>query len=562
MAITTVKHVDIFIAIYRDFKRVGQRFVKGKRADLFATAMRVLEMMRKEQIKKLVASGLDEDSLTEEQLGFAMTWELFCERAIGHYGRRSFEGIIGAILEAKVALRRYVECHRRKKPEGGEELILVCDESGVPYTYSTIGEAREQRKSGGEIINYFYFNAGAVNDLIKEIYHLASPTPPPDGNPGPKGTKNGGAQQVGTSSVDVLHVEQPPAGENNSARVGNKQTVLFSTQNISQVSQNCEGTPSQKTRRYHSTDTPSQPAVSTGSQNCETPPRKNTEKGSQNCEAKARKTASNKNNKKESLELPEEIILNSARAIDPLSFSQFDFSQTITPEVVLQLGRMLYAPLPARYRTELDKEKAYARLESAAQALANMPSAHEIGLRNLAATMAYQADESSPCSWRAQCREKYNNPGFVPRLWNLESETVLRRMTQERERVGWWPEYLPNQTGLVESPPVIDLAELAGIDQAERIGMDASTTQIVEDWLKPQLEPHGYQIIPRRVGPTRARGYCIEVRYEHEDGSQRGLRFYRFDDWDLIIEADGVAPMGSLEFVRHLSEAVRRAWVA
>jgi hypothetical protein len=544
MAITNVKSVDNKFVMYRrQFQRIGKYFTRGQRAKLFGLTVQMLEDLRKKQITRLQAQGIAEEEITEDMLGIVITWEFLCQCSDNHFSRRAFENIVPVLIETGVVRRCYVECHRNKEGDH-EDLELVTDEQGRPYTYATIDQAREQRRDGGDIVNYFYLNAKAVNDVLDKIYELRAPHQPlPPTSPPNTSHEKGPRQPSGDRSAE---------GRENHEREG-KSGASSSCQTITHPTQNCEGIGTPKTQK-------SSFGVfqeNTGTQNCEGGSRNSAREGSQACGGNPRKTASNKNNNKRE-EITEDITLNSARAIDPLSFSQFDFSQAITPEVVLQLARMIYAPLPARYRTELDKEKAYARLESAGQALANMPSAHEIGLRRLAATMAYQADESSPCSWRAECRKKYNNPGFIPRLWNLESETVLRRMNQERERVGWWPEYLPQHTGLVESPPVIDLAELAGIDQAERIGMDANTTQIVEDWLKPQLEPHGYQIIARRVGPTRARGYCIEVRFQQEDGSQRGIRFYRFDDWDLIVEADGVAPIGSLEFVRYLGEAVRQ----
>lgn len=588
MAITHVKHVDTFHIIYKQYKRIGKQCakLKGKRTILFASACRVLELMREEQIKMLIASGIAEDDITDDKLGFVMTWDLFSQRADGHYSARSYEDIIQMVLDAGAASRLYVECHRCKDEDGQVELIPVCGEDGRPITYRTFDEAWAKRRSRGEVVNYYFFNATEVNNLTKAIYGQPTPTPPqptPDGDRpgGKKRTQKGGAQRD-PQSGDV-HAEQPPTSDN-AAREGNLRTES-SSENIAHGSQNCEPISTQQAQRYQASATPSQNCESSkrdpvtigrqqhrqdipGSQNCEGNPGNPAREGSQNCGGKARKTASNKNLIKGKQESLEEIIISAPRAIDPLLFSQFDFSQQITSDVILQLARLLYVPLPACYKSELDKEAAYAKEASTAQALAEWPIVRTMGLRRLAATMAYHADEASPCRYRAFCRAgdsktgRRANPGLPMRLHQLASETILRKMSDEMDAARWWPDYLPRGTGLVETPPEVDLAELAGIDAYERIGMDRETCQAVEDALTGLLVPYGYGVEHRRVGATRARGYAIVVRYTHEDGTPRSLRFYRPDEWDLIVEADGIAPIGSLEFVRHLRDAVQRGQVA
>ena len=565
MAITHVHHVDIFHIIYKHYKRIGRLYanLKGKRTDLFASALRVLELMREEQIRLLLASGIAEEDIIEEMLGFAMTWEHFQERSAEHYSRRSFEGIIEAVLTSGAAHRCYVECHRHKKEDGREELVLVRGDDGQLLAYPTIEEARENRRCGGDVINFFHFNAKVVNDLTAAIYsHVAPPPQPPTTPGGDDTTKRRGAQrdQTGKVRTNSPTAEQPPITEKpNAAREGKSRAGLpsGSEENIAQGSQFCEGAGTPKTQIYHS--------GGGGSQNCEGNPGKTAREGSQNCETPPRKTASNKNKNpiKHLLESPKEIIISAPRAIDPILVAQFDFSQPVTPTAIRQLSRILLPPLPPTYKTEEDKEAAYAQVEAAAQTLASKPLVHQAGLRHFACLLAYQGDEASPCEWRAYCRGK--NAGFVPRLWHLENEMVMWKMHQEMEGRDWWPAYLPQPTGLVETPPEIDIAELAGIDSYERVGMDAETAQTVADWLTEMFTRHeyGYEARLCPISLNLNRGYAIEVWFEHEDGTRRVLRFYQFDDWDLIVDAHEAASWASLDFVRHLSAALhQRAQVA
>lgn len=560
MAITTVKHCDRFFALCQEFQLIGQRFVRGKRADLFAWAVRVLEMARKAQIDFLISCGRPEESITEDMLGFPLTWKLFSERAQRHYSPRSFESIIESVINAGVASRYYVECHRRKRRGGGEELILVGDERGRPVLYATLEEAMENRISDGEVINYFYLHATTVNTMIEEIYGLSKPAPQPPTAP------TGGIPKPGKGDAQRTPAEQSPGEENQSVREGNSETdQVFSVETIPQGSHFCEGTGTPKTRRYQKFQS-SQSADGAGLQICEGNARRFARQGSQIYEGNPRKSASNKNNNKIGKESTEEnnLISVSRHAVDPLLLSQFDFSQPITQESVLQLARLIYPPLPVCYKSELDKEAACAKEAAAAQAIAEWPLSQNLGLRHLAATMIYQVDESSPCGLRAYCRKgdpargRAPNPGLPMRLCQIKSEMVLYKMSQERADAGWWPEYLPHNYQLVESPPEIDLAELAGIDLYERVGMDRQTCQDVLAWLSDLLIPHGYEIRSVPVGPRAIRGYAIEVWYAHEDGGSRALRFYSFDQWELILKVEESAPLGSPEFVRCLSEALRQ----
>ncbi|MGH2506050.1 MAG: hypothetical protein ACRDHZ_01300 [Ktedonobacteraceae bacterium] len=518
--IATIQHVDTFWAIHEDFKRVGRRFVgQSKRATLFADALHVLELIRKAQVKRLLASGLSEDQISEGQLGFALTWEQCVRWSKGHHSKRSFESIFASVVDSGVARRFYVECHR-KRVGGHEEIEVVHGADGQPVLYATIEEARANRREGGDVVNYVFFNCQAVNALIREIYGIAS---------------SESQEQPDAKPRDARKVSAPAEAP------------------ASQPVQSCEGTPVQKPPKSPAKTT----RVTQPAQSCEPGDRKVAREGSQLCEGNPSKVASNKNNKeKEESLLKELIIISATRAI---ALSQFDFSQRTTHETIKQLAQLMYAPLPARYRTEADKEAAHARIDAAALALATMPQVAGLGLRTLAAIMAYQADETSPCGWRDYCRKSYNNPGFVPRLWHLESELVLHKTIQEFSDSGWWPVYLPRMTGLVETPAAIDLAELAGVAPSERIGMALETAQDFAAWLADLLVPHGYEVQWSRVGPSDERGYSVEIYFAHEDGSRRALRLYHFDQWEVVLQAEAEAPIGSSGFVQCLAEAVQRA---
>lgn len=558
MAITHVTYTDTFVMIRRQFTRIGRYCgVKGKRADLFSTAVHVLDMERKYQIILLQNQGVSEEDLTEEMLGFALTWRQFADLANHHYCERSFEEIIKEVVKAKVARRYYVECHRERGGYNGREaLTLVRDEAGQLRLYKTLEEAQDSRLEGGEIVNYFFFDPGEVNDLTAKVYNLPRP---PDSGPGSRknGHKNGGAQHV--SSADG-HVEQPPAEMKTSAQVGNFTTDFsISGEMISQGSQNCEGLSTESYQNSQNSQEVEKGSQKNrgggadgnqGSQNCTATPRKFAGQGSQNCEGNPRKFASNKNSNKETIESTEEVITNGASGAIALALSQFDFSQPITTEAIDQLARLCYP---------LMKEAALAHATTSARTLAESGVVARIGLRALAANMLYHVDESSPCRWRPWCRDTYKKPKLAMRPWQLESETVLWKMHQEREEAAWWPDILPSPTGLVEVPPEIDLADLAGIDQYERVGMDGELAAQLVDGLADMFARlnYPYEAKHQRVSPLDDRGYAIEVWYER-DGTRRVIRFYDAYDWDLIVDAQEQTTWGSLEFVRYLREAVRR----
>ena len=124
------------------------------------------------------------------------------------------------------------------------------------------------------------------------------------------------------------------------------------------------------------------------------------------------------------------------------------------------------------------------------------------------------------------------------------------------DQLDWWPEYL--KPVACETPPDIDLAELAGVEPHERFGMDRQTALEMEVYLAGLLTPHGYVVRRWSLGRLRAdeRGYAIEVWFKHEDGSSRILRFYSPEQWDWVVQADEVAPLGTLDFVEYLSHLV------
>ncbi|HEX7734697.1 MAG TPA: hypothetical protein VF458_07535, partial [Ktedonobacteraceae bacterium] len=125
MAISYVAYTDNFVMIRRQFTRIGHFCgIKGKRADLFSTAVHVLDMGRKYQINQLKGQGTSEENLTEDMLGFALTWDRFADLANHHYCPRSFEGMIEEVIRAGIARRYYVECHVWKT-NGREDLTLV-----------------------------------------------------------------------------------------------------------------------------------------------------------------------------------------------------------------------------------------------------------------------------------------------------------------------------------------------------------------------------------------------------------------------------------------------------
>lgn len=568
--ITQVRHCDKFFALYRDFQRVGQRFVRGKRADLFAATLRVLETMRKSQIEFLKSNGRPEEDITEDMLGFPMTWKLFSEGSQRHYSPRSYESIIEKVVESGVAHRCYVECHRRKT-EDGEELILVGDERGRPITYATIDEARAQRSalfgedetlkcSGGDFISYFYFNATAVNDLFKEIYHLSDPPPTPGGPGGlVPGHKNGSAQHVPSGDG---HAEQPPREKSSSAQVGNFTTDLsFSREMITQGSQKCEGISPESCQNSQDAGKPSQKGPgggadgNQGSQNCAPTPRKNTAQGSQNYEGNPRKTASNKNNKEEGLELPEENnSISAGRAIDPLLFAEFDFSQAITPNIILQISRLIYTPA---------KEAAQAKDIATAQAMAEWPQTRELGLRELVAAMAYQVDESSPCRLRAYCRNgdpargRPANPGVQMRLNQIKSEMVLYKLHHEREQCDWWPSWLPRAASASPEPPasevqVIDLAELADIPTDQRQGM---TRDAALDLMASIRE-----ILPAKEFPNVFVDFGSVARFQRQRGyyvifspvAGLDIKMYSHDDWRAVASNAAWLEIDIGEFISNL----------
>src|SRR5579885_673648 len=299
MALNYVKYIDTFFMLRRQYTRIGQHCgIRGKRADLFSSAVRVLEMRRSEQIELLKKRGMAEEDITEEMLGFPMTWELFAERAAYHYSARSFETIIEDVIRAGVARRFYVECHKPKRKDRKEELRLVRDENGQLTLYETFEEAWNNRRDRGEIVQYFFFSPQVVNDLTAEAYHFPKPPDP---------ERAADEQKESTLQVppsDGVLVECPL--ENKSARVGNKHTEVFSCSSISQGSQFCE--PPTHMPAQISQEQP-------GSRNCELSPldkqkscwnaapnvRQGSQfreergaaptKGSQNCEGKARNFA-------------------------------------------------------------------------------------------------------------------------------------------------------------------------------------------------------------------------------------------------------------------------------
>lgn len=102
----------------------------------------------------------------------------------------------------------------------------------------------------------------------------------------------------------------------------------------------------------------------------------------------------------------------------------------------------------------------------------------------------------------------------------------------------------------------IDLAELVGIAEVHRVGMDEALAIEWETYLNSTLPDHGYFILLHRVGTfPDYRGYAVQV---HWDGWEHFLRFYEPEQWDCILAANARADLGTPAFLTALQEELHR----
>lgn len=529
MSTSCVRHAAHkgFFILHDDFLDIGKMFCP-RQVHKFATCLRVLETWTNDRIKVLSAAGCTE--IHEEDLWLDVTWAGFGARSLWLFSARSFRAILPRVIKAGLARQRYI----RRDTNGG-----------VIAIYETYELARADHQYPGEIIHQVLFVSEKVNDLI------GGREP---GGKGPEEEKDEGAQR-GDQAGSLSTTEQPSRSKAalESARGGNPETDQESSdETISSHWQNCQGERVKNLPLSYGTEEAAGNSANGGLA-------KRVQGSRQNCQPPVGNSASNKNRNK-NLEESLKGLPNSAQGAIKLSLSQFDFSQEPSPTAILQLADILLPSLPERYACEVAFEDALSRIYDAAVTIASLPLVRARGLRHVAREMAYRADESSPCTWRSHCRA--DNTGFVVRLWHLASEPGAWKCAQEMDRWEWWPEYL--RPVWYETPPDIDLAELAGVDPHERFGMDQATAYEMEAYLAGLLFPHGYEVRRWRLDVSRAHehGYAIEVWFQHDDGRSRILRFYTPEQWDLIVQADEVAPLGSLEFVRHLAKAVHAQQIA
>lgn len=536
------------LILFWDLMRVAKRFCPQPRGQTkaFALDLRVLETFHDDQVRLLLATEMKEEDITEDDLWFDLNWYDFMRRVQDWQSQRGLENALLKVIEQGFARQRYI----RRDDQG----FPIRDEQGALIIYDTYQEARSALQKRESVVHQILFLAEKVNTAIREEYGL--PTPPKQ--------KKGGAQR--TKARNPESTERPSQEDAQMTGREGTQPEESSLQNITHPSHLCEGGTHTCVPGESAADTPSISIAETTSTNAQGGLHENTN-GPQVCEEGVRTDADNSNNK--IINNPQQILLNeSITGAQGASFNplfDFDFSRKYDQAAILELFKRLLPPLKDRYKTEEERQAREHDWREAACVLAKDAFFRQLGLRYLARTIAYMSLPDSTCKWLAYIRA--DNPGVVVRPWNLTKRDKRNRIAAQRcawemEESNWWPTFLPDLSTISsaeEAPQQIDLAELACVPLEERGGMEREEALEWEIYLRDLLAPYGYEVQKAGIGHRfSGRGYALDVWYD----VGRSLRFYSPEQWDLILQVDEVAGLGTPEFIDTLTAALRAARVA
>lgn len=233
-----------------------------------------------------------------------------------------------------------------------------------------------------------------------------------------------------------------------------------------------------------------------------------------------------------------------------VDISLFDFFQPWSQMAILDLEGLIF-PLPTSYSSDDARRQTLQLYEETAALLANDPDLQRRGLVFVARLMYYLKDEGSPCQWRPKLRAIKNNPNLVMQPWHLTANTVPIAAA-EMDRADWWPQAISPSAGL-QNPAgttnalanpnsvladitVLDLAELAGMAEADRQGMDRQEAINLVASIRTDLPEEEFPGVFSDYGALnrwqKARGYSVE--FWPVDGLK--LVLYSRADWDRVIE--------------------------